>query len=104
MLDQLTADSFAPYIGHAFQIHYGAGNTVNVILADVQRSPYNQPNDEGRRQGFSLLFHSTIRDHLPQGTYQITEPVFNAAYGDLTLFLVPLAPNVEGVRYEAVFN
>jgi hypothetical protein len=103
MLDTLTAEDFEPHIGQPFDIHYGDGQMLSVVLVEVQRSPY-PPIDTTKRTGFSLLFQSAIRDYLPQGIYSMTLTAFNSVYGDLDLFIVPLKPNAEGIQYEAIFN
>ena len=40
------------------------------------------------------------RRFLPQGTY----PMEHETLGRLEVFLVPLGPDAQGMRYEAVFN
>lgn len=103
MLDVLTAEVFDAYLGQPFDISYGNGSRLRIVLTHVQRSPY-PPRDTTTRTGFSLLFQSTLRDYLPQGIYQLNSPEFNSAYGALELFIVPLTPTAEGVQYEAIFN
>jgi hypothetical protein len=103
MLDALTAEVFDAYLGQPFDIRYGNNESLRVVLANVQHSPYTS-QDPTARAGFSLLFQSAIRDYLPQGIYPLKSSAFNAAYGDLELFIVPLTPNAEGVQYEAIFN
>jgi hypothetical protein len=107
MLDSLTSEDFEAYLGQPFEIHYGNDEALRVVLTEVQRSPY-PPAESAKRSGFSLLFQSSLRDYLPQGIYRLSSPDFTAAHGDmhdeLDLFIVPLAPTAEGVRYEVIFN
>ena len=103
-LDTLTAADFTTYTGRSFEIHYGQSEAISVTLTNVREAPYVRVNVPNTRQGFSLLFQSSIRQYLPQGVYRLTEPDFNAAHGEIELFMVPLAPNAEGVQYEVIFN
>jgi hypothetical protein len=103
MPDLLTAEAFDAYLGQPFDILYGNDQRLQVVLVKVERSRY-QPGDQSTRQGFALTFQSSIREYLTQGTYPISSPAFDAAHGALEIFIVPLAPNAEGIQYEAIFN
>lgn len=103
-LDSLTAADFSAYTGRSFEIHYGQGESLSVALIEVRETPYDKADVPNARQGFSLLFQSSIREYLPQGVYRFTEPDFNAAHGEIELFMVPLAPKAEGIQYEVIFN
>jgi hypothetical protein len=48
---------------------------------------------------FSVVFRGLMAPVLPQGTYHFT----HAELGELDLFLVPIGPDSEGMRYEAAF-
>lgn len=57
------------------------------------------PADTGR-QPFSLIFrHDRTDAYLPQGIHTLD----HAEMGQLMLFLVPLGPAPDGMRYEAIF-
>jgi hypothetical protein len=49
---------------------------------------------------FSLIFTGVASPYLPQGVYELTHP----RMGNLELFLVPVGPDLTGMRYEAVFS
>ena len=51
------------------------------------------------RRQFSLLFRGPVDPFLSQGTYRLD----HAELGALDIFLVPIGPDAEGMRYEAVF-
>ena len=97
MLDQLTKEQFLPHVGSTFQVRLNPQETVPLTLAEVS----GYPDHEGpRREPFSLIFHGAHRFVLPQRIY----PVEHTDFATLELFLVPLGPDGQGMRYEAVFN
>ena len=53
-----------------------------------------------KRQAFSLIFRGPCEPVLPQRIY----PLASETLGALELFLVPIGPDKEGMRYEAVFT
>jgi hypothetical protein len=57
------------------------------------------PQDAPRR-AFSIILRASKEIVLPQRIYRVE----HAALGALDLFLVPLGPDQEGMRYEAVFT
>jgi hypothetical protein len=52
------------------------------------------------RQAFSLVFRGSGGLYLPQQIYRLEHP----ALGGLEIFLVPLAPDAAGSRFEAIFT
>ena len=55
--------------------------------------------DEGR-DPFSLEFTDTEHDHVPQQIVAVEHPEL----GSFDLFVVPLGPSDQGMRYEAIFT
>ena len=55
--------------------------------------------DEGRPP-FSLEFTDAAQDHVPQQTVEFQDP----EKGTYELFVVPLGPSEDGMRYEAIFT
>lgn len=49
---------------------------------------------------FSLFFRGDKKSKLPQGSYEIT----HTRLGTIILFIVPIALESNGFKYEAVFN
>jgi hypothetical protein len=49
---------------------------------------------------FSIYFHGPAENFLPQDTYRVTHDQM----GNLDLFLVPIAGDELGFRYETVIN
>ena len=53
-----------------------------------------------RRQPFSLIFRGPRAPVLPQRIYRLE----HEAMGPLEIFIVPIGPDAEGMRYQAVFT
>jgi hypothetical protein len=97
VLDKLTIDDFVGRIGERFAATAGEGRTLDLRLSSVDRLP--APPDGGRTP-FSLEFRDARADHVPQ---QIVA-VEHDELGAFDLFVVPLGPGPDGMRYEAVFT
>ena len=98
----LTCDQFAAHLGETFDVGVeGGSTTVEMVLAEAaEGSELGGPGPEGQqRRQFSLVFHAPSGTHLPQGTYLVRHSVM----GELALFLVPLGPEGDTLRYEAAF-
>jgi hypothetical protein len=99
MLDKLTIDDFTPRIGETFTATPQEGEALELELRRAESSPYG--SEEGaERAPFSIEFHSGLPQHVPQQTFAIE----HGEMGRFDLFLVPLGPDGEGHRYEAVFG
>lgn len=97
-LSELTLDSFTERMGESFTIHPAIGSPVEARLAQATR--LSDPFAEGARESFSVLFRADRERILPQGMYRLE----NEALGALEMFIVPLEPDAEGARYEAIFS
>ena len=91
-LATLTPDDFEPLLHERFTL----GSQFDVELAEVSASSTPGPS----RAPFSLLFRGGPSPPLAQGIHALE----HAQLGRLELFLVPLGPDAEGQRYEAVFT
>lgn len=106
MLDTLSSTEFSTHLGERFEIHWGGPEPMAVTLVSVTplgltNSPPSEAPQPPRRGAFSLIFRSPIRDrYLVQRIYTVT----HATLGSLDIFLVPIGPDTEGMRYEAVFT
>ncbi len=85
-----TLETFAPRVGETFR-------TDEIELTLTEASPSGPSG--AARPGFALVFRGPDEAPLAQGTY----PLENPAVGRLDIFLVPIAPDPDGRRYEAVF-
>ena len=99
MLDKLTANDFRPHLGSSFHVTVdGADEPLGLTLIEV-----SELGDEGggpRQDPFSLVFRGPRDVYLPQQIYTI----HNDEMGTLNIFLVPIRPDEQGMRVQAVFN
>jgi hypothetical protein len=98
-----TAAAFAEHLATVFRLQSG-GEPLPLELVEVQRASFaGNPaalGPAGRREPFSLLFRGPRSPWAPQGSYRLE----HEQLGTLELFLVPLGPDADGMRYEAVFT
>lgn len=95
----LNREDFRPHLGVSFPIEEeGVGGTALVLaeVSDLQPSSPKAP----RQEPFSLVFRGPALPRLPQRTYRLRHPGGQV----IEIFLVPIQPDGEGPRYEAVFN
>jgi hypothetical protein len=97
MLDRLTIDDFEDRVSETFRATAAEGRTLTLTLTSVDALP--APADGGRTP-FSLEFRDEGQDHVPQQTVAVEHPEM----GEFDLFVVPLGPGLEGMRYEAIFT
>lgn len=97
MLETFTHATFAERLGDSFHIHLQEALPLEVRLIEAQELG---GGGGGRRTPFSLVFRGPLRPVLPQRIYRIE----HEAMGNFELFLVPIGPDGEGMRYEAVFT
>jgi hypothetical protein len=94
----LTHADFADRVGEAFDLP-DAGLVLR-LAETVQSSEPGGQGPEGRtRNQFSLVFTGPLDPTMEQGTVRIEHPDL----GEQHLFLVPLGPQGEAMRYEAAF-
>jgi Domain of unknown function (DUF6916) len=96
VLENFTLESFAPRIGERFRISLD-DDVLEVEL--VEAVPLGEPPAQAGRSPFSIIFLGPGEDVLPQRIYRFEHDEL----GSLDLFVVPIARDDEGVRYEAVF-
>lgn len=103
MLDNLTRESFAPHLGSVFRLRLGPGETLEVELVEATAlgggARVSAGGPRARREPFSLVFRGPRAPILPQRIYRME----HARMGAFDLFIVPIGPDAEGLRYEAVF-
>jgi hypothetical protein len=99
MLDRLTVADFKGRTGETFRIADPKG-AIDVVLAEATDLSLRAAPPGSRRAPFSLIFRGPPKPVLPQRTYALE----NETMGRLEIFLVPIGPDAEGMRYEAVFN
>jgi hypothetical protein len=98
-LAALTHDRFAACVDQPFHVDPGHREPMELALVEVvTRGGFDPQKD--RRQPFSVVFRGPNEPVLPQRIYTLQ----NETLGSLDLFLVPIGPDDEGMRYEAVFT
>jgi hypothetical protein len=106
MLDKLTIDHFKEHIGSTFQATPSLGGDafeLELRRADPSHHAAAEGDDgkqDRERDPFSIEFHSRLPHHVPQQIFALEHD----GLGKLDLFLVPLGPDADGHRYEAVFG
>ncbi len=98
MLDLFTQAMFASLVGKPFRVHLNDADSVEVELVEALALPI-RPRSR-REQPFSLVFRGPKDRLLLQQTYAVDQE----SLGKFELFLVPIQPDAEGFRYEAIFN
>lgn len=94
----LTVEDFSPTVGTRYALDGGSAGPIELELASAQAVGKAWPG--AQRAPFSLIFAGPSDPALTQGTYALR----HAALGDLDVFLVPIAGDEDGRRYEAVFG
>lgn len=97
-LADLTIDHFAPRTGETFRDAETGAELRLVSVDDITKSAGHVP--EGQRTPFSLMFRGPGETLLPQSIRTLSHD----GLGELGLFLVPVAQDAEGYRYQAVFT
>ena len=101
MIGELTSADFAPHLHEIFRIDLGSNLIIDLELTVVtDLNPATAAKPDGRRP-FSIEFLGPISpQYLPQHIYRLE----HATFGPLEIFLVPLGPINERMRYEAIFT
>jgi len=96
-LDQLTVDHFAPTVEEAYVLDLDGQGTLDFTLLEARRLGDGL---DGARDPFALVFRGPLDPQLEQRTYAIEHP----GLGRLLFFIVPIAREADGMRYEAIFG
>jgi hypothetical protein len=98
VLETFTHATFEPHVGESFRLHGGQESPVELVLVDASLLPALARAET--RAPFSVVFRGPSGAILPQAIYRLD----HATIGTFDLFLVPIAEDAGGVRYEAVFT
>lgn len=104
-LDQLTIEHVRPSVGSAYELDLGEHGALTLTLLSVVGFGDPPAGGEGpagsvRLQPFSMEFRGPHEPQLGQATYGLV----HAELGSLAVFLVPIARDPEGMRYQAIFG
>ena len=94
----LTEQEFSRHLNSKFQLKL-ADRALELELVDV-KAYMPGVNEQAGMERFSIYFDGPPDQLLPQQLYHLE----HADMGGLDIFLVPIAGNEKGFRYEAVFN
>ena len=100
MLNQLQVTDFTPLIGHAFIIRGSGIDDLECTLIEANTLGAPPPEGSEIRHSFSIILRGPDQPILAQQIARVS----NEHLGDLEIFLVPLGPDGQGIRYEAVFT
>jgi hypothetical protein len=103
MLEEVTLETFIPHVGSSFAVQLDGEADPELRL--VEATPLGLPSGGARtgagfRAAFSLIFQGAVQPVLPQRIYPLVHP----AIGRLEIFLVPIGPDRDGMRYQAIFT
>lgn len=97
-LSDLEAADFFPFLHQQVTIQFEPGIALQAELIAVKETENYSP---ASRKPFFFVLRTEQKDqYYPQGTYTVVHP----EKGALSIFLVPLGPDGNGMRYEAVFS
>jgi hypothetical protein len=94
-----TEADFAKHLNTNFRIELESQQSVELKLIAVTPRA-SEPHEQAGMERFSVLFSGPADVFLPQQIYRVTHPEM----GELEIFLVPIAKESDGFRYEAVYN
>lgn len=101
MPETLSKESFAEHLNTKFRVLLETENApeVELELAEVAEFP-TLTHSRSDVERFSLYFYGPGNILLPQRTYRLA----HERMGEHDIFLVPIAQEPRGIRYEAVFS
>lgn len=94
-MPQLTNQNFRDCLHTRFLMEVAPGGTVPLELVEITEGNYSP-----RLENFSLFFRGPLSPFYPQRIYRLS----HEELGEMEIFLVPVGPDSNGMRYEAVFN
>jgi hypothetical protein len=98
MAVSLTEQEFSQHVGTRFQLTLDQ-QEIELNLTEVKGYLPGAHEQTGMER-FSVFFEGPAESYLPQTVYHLK----HERMGEFDLFLVPVAKNDQGFRYEAVFN
>jgi hypothetical protein len=97
MLENLTRETFEPHLNTKFMLQRPDADPLELELVEITGGV-----DRGAAHSysFSLIFRGAPTFYLQQHIYTLA----HEQLGTLDIFLVPVARESDGFRYEAIFN
>ncbi len=95
MLEELEHGDYAANLNTTFHLQHPQLGPLDLELVEV-----SELKETRRQRIFSIVFRGPLEPDFDQGLF----PVEHERLGAGSLFLVPIAREADGMRYEAVFN
>ncbi|HEV7743369.1 MAG TPA: hypothetical protein VGO56_00095 [Pyrinomonadaceae bacterium] len=95
----LTENEFSKHVNTKFRVDLDGENSVELELTEV-KGYVSKHQEQSGMERFSIYFQGPAEPQLPQKLYSFQ----HAQMGSFEMFIVPIARNGEGFRYESVFN
>ncbi|MEP6743077.1 MAG: hypothetical protein ABJB61_11305 [bacterium] len=95
----LTEDEFSKHVNTKFRLTKEGESQTELELAEVKGYAKKAEEQSGMER-FSVFFDGPGDVQLAQGVYSMSHDQM----GEFEIFLVPIARDERGFRYEAVFN
>lgn len=99
MADPFTLERFLPHVGEVFHVVAGEARQVPLLLTEIARLP-TERSPRRTREPFALVFHAPAGSWLEQQIYRVEKPGMEP----FECFLVPIEPDLHGMRFEAIFT
>jgi hypothetical protein len=96
MPERMRREDFEPHLNTTFRLQHGGGDPLELELVEITGGDDRYEDS----YNFSLFFRGGPHFRLDQHTFTLEHD----RLGRLDLFLVPVAREADGFRYEAVFN
>jgi hypothetical protein len=99
MADVFSIELFMPQVGELFRAVVSDTVALPMVLSEVAALP-NYGDARYRAEPFSLVFHAAPGSVLAQQIYRME----NERMTPFECFLVPIGPDAQGMRFEAIFT
>src|SRR3977135_618140 len=99
MAATLTEEEFSKHVNTKFGVRLDAEKSVELELDEV-KGYMSQHHEQSGMERFSVYFNGPTDPFLTQKLYTFTHDQM----GEFEIFLVPMAKNNAGFRYESAFN
>lgn len=99
MVPSLTQKEFFQHLNTKFRVTLDTPHQIELELVEVKGYPIKAGEQSGMER-FSVFFTGPADLRLSQRVYSLEHD----AMGKFDIFLVPIAHDDQGFRYEAVFN
>jgi hypothetical protein len=94
VLENFRVETFSGHLGDSFRVYLDDASPLDIELISATEL------GESSGRPFSIVFRGPKDSPLPQRIYRME----HEEIGAFDLFVVPIGPDEEGLRYEAIFN